>query len=155
MEHAPNFDGLLALLELEPVRSKGDNRKPVRRTMDENAELFRQLVDKGHTADKVVSGFLVDFPELRESRPDLDDEAYRRHVRDSYISFRRSLGVRKPRTAAPRNTSRPKIKEVERKVQAAPAVVPEPVREPEMPTEKPAFVKPSSSGFRVPKGRDF
>jgi hypothetical protein len=152
---APNIQALDALLETDPVRTQGDRRKPVRRVMDENAELFRQLADKGHTADKVVAGFLIDFPELRASRPDLDDEGYRRHVRDTYISFRRSLTVRKPRTAAPKKAAKPKDQAVEGKSQAAPAVMPDPVREPERPTEKPAFVKPSSNGFRVPKGRDF
>ena len=151
----PNIDALTALLASEPVRTQGDKRKPVRRVMDENAELFREIADKGHTADKVVEGFLVDFPELRASRPDLDDDGYRRHVRDTYLSFRRSLGMMKPRTATPRKAVRVKARAVERENQAAPAVMPEPVRGPEKPVEKPAIVKPSSNGFRVPKGRDF
>lgn len=151
----PNIDALTALLASEPVRTQGDKRKPVRRVMDENAELFREIADKGHTADKVVEGFLIDFPELRASRPDLDDDGYRRHVRDTYLSFRRSLGMMKPRTATPRKAVRVKARAVERENQAAPAVMTGPVREPEKPVEKPGIVKPSSNGFRVPKGRDF
>jgi len=146
----PNIQALKALLSTEPVRTQGDKRKPVRRVMDENADLFRQLADRGHTADKVAAGFLVDFPELRESRPDLDDEAYRRHVRDTYLSFRRSLGVMKPRTAAPKKAVRPKVKEVEGKSQAAPVVMPEPIREPEKPAvTKPADFSPKPTPDRV------
>lgn len=150
MVNAPNFDGLLTLAEMDPVRIQGDKRKPVRKIMDENVDLFRQLADRGHTADKVAAGFLVDFPELRESRPDLDDDGYRRHVRDSYLSFRRSLGVRKPRTASPRKAVRPKAQAIGGKSQAAPAVMPEPVREPEKPAvTKPADFSPKPTPDRV------
>jgi hypothetical protein len=151
----PDIEALDALLASEPIRVQGDARKPVRKTMDENAELFRALADKGHTADKVVQGFLIDFPELRASRPDLDDDGYRRHVRDSYISFRRSLGVKRPKTAAPRKVARSKNQAVEGKSQAAPAVMPEPVREPTAIAEKPVVVKLSTKGYPVPKGRNF
>jgi hypothetical protein len=91
----PNIDALKALLTSEPIRSVGDNRKPVRRTMDENAKVFRVLAEKGFSSDRVVDAFLLDFPGLRDSRPDLDDAAYRRHVRDSYISFKRANGLMK------------------------------------------------------------
>jgi hypothetical protein len=153
----PNIQALEALLASDPVRHQGDARKPVRKTMDENAELFRQLAERGHTADKVVQGFLIDFPELRQSRPDLDDDGYRRHVRDTYLSFRRSLGVTKPRTGAPRKAVRPKAQAVEGKSQAAPAVMPEPVREPEKPVmTKPAnfSLKPPSDRVRIPSKAD-
>jgi hypothetical protein len=153
----PNIDALTALLATEPVRIQGDRRKPVRRVMDENAELFRLLADKGHTADKVVAGFLVDFPELRESRPDLDDDGYRRHVRDTYLTFRRSLGVMKPRSAASRKAFRPKAQAVEGKSQAAPVVVPEPLREPERSVvTRPADFspKPTPDRVRIPTKAD-
>jgi hypothetical protein len=158
----PNIDALTALLATEPVRTQGDKRKPVRKAMDENADLFRQLAERGHTADKVVAGFLVDFPELRESRRDLDDDGYRRHVRDSYISFRRSIGVRKPKTAAPRKADKSKDQAVERKSQASPVVMPatpapEPVREPEKPavtTPVDFSPKPTSDRVRIPTRDD-
>lgn len=154
----PNIEALKALLTMAPVRSQSDARKPVRKTMDANANLFRKLADKGHTADRVVDAFLADFPELRDSRPDLDDEAYRRHVRDTYISFRRAIGLKKPKAAAPIRATRPKVKVVEERA-AAVEVAPAPVPEPQV--EKPLAVptaatntKTNVGGIKIPTKDD-
>ena len=90
------MSALKILGEMKPTRKVGDKRQPVRRTMDENAADLRIAAAKGHSANDIVDAFLIDFPELRSSRPDLDDVAYRRHVLSTYVNFRRANGIRKP-----------------------------------------------------------
>ena len=152
------MSALKDLGEMEPVWKPGERGQPVRRVMDTNAEDILRAAAKGYPASKIVEAFLTDFPELRSSRPDLDDAAYREYVTHTYASFRRTHGISKAKSSVTRTVYRPKEKAVEGKSQAAPEVVTRPVPEPEKPAEKPVekptFVKPSTKGFTIPRGRD-
>lgn len=151
MVKKPNLAALRALLESEPLRGHSDNRKPVRKAMDDNEVIFRGLAEKGHPHEAVVDAFLADFPDIRKTRTDLDDAAYRKHVRDTYASFKKKIGVKRAKSEKTRKAPKPKTAKVETAApvekKAAPAKALEPT--------KPSVVKPTTKGFQVPKAKDF
>jgi len=165
-----DHEALKKLLDTEPVRGRGDNRSTVRKVMDENREVFRALAEKGHPHDVVVAAFMNDHPGLRHSRPDLDDEGFRTHVRNTFVSFKTANGLQKKRVNSARQPSlkQKKVVEGKRHVEVVetpaasspePATVPGPTRAsvpgPKAVSEGPAVVKPTDKGFRVPKAKDF
>ncbi|MHA6643703.1 hypothetical protein [Mesorhizobium sp. A623] len=124
----PNIEALKALLASEPIVERSDSRSAVRKAMDSNAIHLRDCIERCHSGSTIVGTFMDAFPGLRESRPDLDDAAYRLHVWNTYNTIRRRLGISRPRSASMRITPRPTTKTVEQKqtvVEAAPVPVPE------------------------------
>lgn len=124
----PNVEALKALLASEPVAERSDSRSAVRTAMDANASHLRDCVERGHSGTKIVETFMDAFPDLRESRPDLDDAAYRQHVWNTYNTVRRELGVSKPRLVTITPRPKPNQKALEQKqtmIEAATTPVPE------------------------------
>lgn len=146
---------LSALLYTKPVRTGAARKSAVRKIMDENRGIFEPLAAKGYMNRAVVDAFISDFPDVRHSRPNDDDNAYRTHIEIVYAAFKRSLkrqGIGQPRKAASKSTKAKAVNEAGHTSAATSGW--EPVSTaPEIP--KPTVVKPSTGGFPIPKAKDF
>ncbi len=137
--------------------------------MDANTDTFMKLAELGHSSASVAEAFMASYPDIRSSRQDLDDVAFKTHVMTTYDSFKRKLRqqgrLQKPKAqkkGATRSSGKLKEKQVQQVVIIEPAAEIEaddtdfidlkPVAtEPSIP----AVVIPTSAGYPIPKAKDF
>lgn len=159
MNDVPN--ALMELMGKKPTRSGTSKRSAVRKIIDANADMFSKLADLGHTSVSVAEAFISSYPDVRRERQDLTDEDFKAHVAMTFVSFKRKLRKSgEPTTSKSQRAGRPARKKSSVEGRPHPAPAPQVQEKHEVAAmidnpQRPTVIKPTSSGFPIPKAKDF